>query len=98
MNGGEKHAGVLNVDDVIIIHDDMRPRHLWKLGRIEELIKGADGVVRGSRIKMGKSKKVVGRPLNKIYPLEIMTPRSNTDATVSIPDIRVRRMAAIAGE
>ena len=39
------------VGDVFIVHEDDQHRGLWKLGRVESLIKGKDGLVRGAIVK-----------------------------------------------
>jgi hypothetical protein len=67
-------ADIVKIGDVVIVHDDDQPRGLWRLGRIEKLITGADNRVRGAVVKV-KSKKrrptTLKRPLQKLYPLEI---------------------------
>ena len=45
------------VGDVVIIHEDGLHRGLWKLGRVESLIKGKDGLVRGAVVKSTKANK-----------------------------------------
>ena len=61
----------IKVHDIVIIFDEKLPRQLWKLGRIVELITGADKVVRGAKVKLGQSGCVISRPLNKLYPIEV---------------------------
>ena len=39
------------INDVVVIHEDNKKRPLWKLGRVVDLIKGKDGVVRGAKVK-----------------------------------------------
>ena len=61
------------VGDIVIVHDDKHPRGLWKLGRIEKLLPGADGNVRGAFIRVrskGRSS-ILKRPLQRLYPLEV---------------------------
>ena len=70
--GGTSTAAV---GDIVIVHDDKHPRGLWKLGRIEKLLPGADGNVRGTFIRVqskGRSS-VLKRPLQRLYPLEVGT-------------------------
>ena len=38
-----------------LIKDDNKDRNTWKLGLLEELIAGRDGVVRAVRLRAGKS-------------------------------------------
>ena len=42
------------------------------LGPVVEVINGHDGKTRGLRIMMGKSKTVISRLVNKVYPLELV--------------------------
>ena len=48
-----KHAQgpAVSVGDVVIIHEDGLHRGLWKLGRVERLLTGKDGLVRGAVVK-----------------------------------------------
>ena len=41
-------------------------------GRIVELINGHDGKTRGVKIIMSKTKPVINRPVNKVYPIELV--------------------------
>ena len=40
------------------------------VGRVLELINGHDGKTRRSKIMMGKT--IISRPMNKVYPLELV--------------------------
>ena len=38
--------------EVVIVYDEGHPRGMWRLGRIENLIEGADGKVRGVCVRV----------------------------------------------
>ena len=57
----------------MLISEDNVKRAEWKLGKIEDLIPGKDGVIRGVKVRTcGKGKyEFLNRPLQKLYPLEV---------------------------
>ncbi|KAK3742809.1 hypothetical protein QZH41_002738 [Actinostola sp. cb2023] len=59
----------LKPGDVMIIKSDERNRRKWKLGIVDQLFEGRDGVVRGVRLRAGKS--YLERPIQHLYPLEV---------------------------
>ena len=67
-------ASPIAVGDIVIVHDENQPRGLWKLGKVEELMPGADGNVRGAFIRVhsgGKRSGILKRPIQRLYPLEV---------------------------
>ena len=64
----------ITIGDIVIIHDDAHPRGLWKLGKVEKLITGADGHTRGAAVLVlssGRHTTILKRPLQRLYPLEV---------------------------
>ena len=59
--------------DVVLVQEDHVKRNKWKLGRIEEIIRGEDGIVRGAVVRTSNNGNVrrIRRPLQKLYPLEL---------------------------
>ena len=51
------------------MHEEEKPRGFWRLARVEDLITGTDGLVRGASIKVKSGK--LRRPIQLLYPLEI---------------------------
>ena len=64
-----------------MIYNKSHPRHLWKLGRVTELIRSKDGTVRAAKVKCGSTGNVISRPINKLYPIEVRKPRNIIDNT-----------------
>ena len=67
--------------DVVIVHDEHLPRGLWKLGRIQETIKGRDGQIRGATIRVARRDRqqdLLHRPIQLLYPLEVCSPSPET--------------------
>ena len=64
----------LQIGDVTIIKSDERNRNKWKLGIVEELIAGRDGVVRVAKLRAGKSH--LERAVQHLYPLELSCDRT----------------------
>lgn len=65
---------IVNEGDIVTIYDEGHPRGLWRLGKVESLVRGADGVVRGVHVRVMSRKghpKTLRRPLQHIYPLEV---------------------------
>ena len=97
----KQRSAKIQIDDVVIVYDEKQPRHLWQLGRVESLIAGSDGLIRGALVKLGKTGSKINRPVNKLYPLitsmedndEINKP---VEETGSIP--KPKRMAGKIGE
>ena len=73
---------------VVLIHDD-GPRIRWRLGVVNGLITGKDGLVRAANVRT--STHVTNRPITRLYPLEVSAPtelvtappESQTDTTVN---------------
>ena len=60
----------LEIGDVVIVHDETKPRGFWKVALVQELITGRDGQVRCATVKIGNGR-LMRRPLQLLYPLEI---------------------------
>ena len=84
--------------DVCLIKDDNKDRNKWKLGIVEELIVGRDGVVRAVKLRAGKS--YLERAVQQLYPLEVSCDKSteaeNPPLNPEAPAFRPRRDAAVA--
>ena len=63
----------IRAGDIVIVHDENRPRGLWKLGRVRELIPGVDGNIRAAfvRVQSGGGHSTIKRPVQRLYPLEV---------------------------
>ena len=99
-----KHKGNNNYPakgDVVIIKSDEKNRAQWKLGVVEDLITGRDGVVRGAKLRTPKS--VMERAVQHLYPLELNCDigvenreTRSEDLDPAAPVFRPRRNAAVA--
>ncbi|EYC01616.1 hypothetical protein Y032_0105g3654 [Ancylostoma ceylanicum] len=61
---------VPELGEIVLIEQDLIPRGNWPYGKVVELISSSDGLVRSAKILM-PNHRVIQRPLNKIFPLEI---------------------------
>ena len=61
-----------------MIKDDL-PRGSWRTGRIQELISSRDGHIRSATVLL-PSKKMIGRPLSLLFPIECQATDINTDS------------------
>ena len=82
--------------DVVIVHDDTLPRGLWKLGRVQEVLTGRDGLPRAALVRVASRDRqhiLLRRPLQLLYPLEIHEAEtleaSSGDTPISIPDVDI---------
>ena len=59
--------------DVVVVHEEEKKREDWKLGLVESLVTGKDGVVRGATVRVVTKGKPthLSRPIQKLYPLEV---------------------------
>ena len=68
----EGQLRTVNVEDVVIVYEENVKQGFWKIGKVEEVIQGRDGVVRGAKVGVITKGKlvVINRPVQKLYPLE----------------------------
>ena len=57
------------VDDVVLIKDNV-PRGCWKVGKVVSLVSSLDSCVRSAKVALS-SGRVIARPLNLLYPIEV---------------------------
>ncbi|GBN18023.1 hypothetical protein AVEN_41399-1 [Araneus ventricosus] len=55
--------------DVVLLHENVTPRHMWKRVRVNKLIKGRDRRVRSCVLRLGG--KELTRPIQLVIPLEV---------------------------
>ena len=86
-----------SINDIVIVFEEKQPRNKWMLGRVVELINGHDGKTRVNKIMMGKTKTVISRPVNKVYPLELVEENEEISKKDEQRN-RQRRQAAIIAD
>ena len=71
--GVKGNSQSLKQGDIVLVHNEAHPRGLWKIAKIERLLERVVGHVRSAEIRIPykSSNKMLGRPLNRLYPLEI---------------------------
>uniref|UniRef100_A0A914I0X9 Integrase catalytic domain-containing protein n=1 Tax=Globodera rostochiensis TaxID=31243 RepID=A0A914I0X9_GLORO len=87
---GWKHKGprlqtraVPRVGDVVLVEEDYRSRNLWPMGRVTEL-NGFPPNIRSVQLKMVNGR-VITRPVNRLYPLEVRSPEPEPVPTPEKP-------------
>ena len=75
------------VDDVVLIKDNV-PRGCWKVGKVVSLVSSLDGCVRSAKVYLS-SGRVIARPSNHFYPLEVCEgasdPTESNEKQPSVP-------------
>lgn len=83
--------------DVLLIKGDSKNRGRWRIGIVEEELKGGDGVVRGVRMRAGKS--YLERPLQELFPMELSCDRTEQKKeqveSNQVEEPRPKRQAAV---
>ena len=62
------YKDVVKLNDIVLIGEET-PRSLWHLGKVIELFRGNDGIVRTVRVKTTVGESL--RPISRLYPLEV---------------------------
>ncbi|CAI4220928.1 unnamed protein product, partial [Auanema sp. JU1783] len=70
------------VGQVVLIHDNMQPRHKWHIGRISSIQATKDGSIREVTLR-SETGRTLSRPINLLYPLEI--PDNELPSTLKEP-------------
>ena len=47
------------------------PRQFWRLGRVLKVFTGRDNKIRAAEVKVGKTERIIRRPVNILYPLNL---------------------------
>ena len=83
----------LSVNDIVLVVNDKQPRYLWRIGRIQELIKGRDDKVRGAKVLTKTDQghfSTLRRPINQLILLELNKHTSelaNVEKAIGIPKV-----------
>ena len=70
-------AREIQENEPVLIYDEDQPRGLWRLGRIDELVRSTDGSTRAAKVRVttGTGRiTTLKRPIQHLYPLEIREP------------------------
>lgn len=63
------------IGDIVILKNDSVPRAFWKLGKVEELLPGRDGIVRAAVVTvsrgMSSNNQRLRRPIQHLIPIEV---------------------------
>ena len=93
--GRTLNTSPLAPDDIVLVHDDNRPRGFWRLARVRSLIKGTDGQVRGAvlaSLSAGGRRITLRRPLQRLYPVEFTTAQREADQQDTVVDNPVEQV------
>ena len=74
---------VVTVGEAGLVYEDDKKRGEWKMGVVEGLVIGRDGIVRGATVRViTKGKPVrLSRPVQRLYPLEFRSEGEGTRTT-----------------
>ena len=79
-NDGIENGNKIRVGEIVLLKDEWSRRMFWKLAKVENVIKGPDGIARLATVKVMKNDKrtvKLNRSINHLIPMEM---RQNEDS------------------
>ena len=61
-------------DIVVVFYYEKHPREFWRIGKVERLISGVDGEIRGASVRVHTTRintLMLNRPIQHLYPLKV---------------------------
>jgi hypothetical protein len=55
------------IGDMVVVHDKSLLRGLWKVGKVNEVIPGRDGKVRGVVVRLSSRSGMLRRPIQLLH-------------------------------
>ena len=86
----------VNVNDIVLVYDEMVPRHFWKIAIVTGVLPRRDSEIRGAIVRMTKTNTIPIRSVNKLFTVK--NTYHNTKQTDKAREQKLRREAAIIGE
>ena len=80
---------MIAIGDVVIVKDEHLPRGHWKLGVVQKVLTGRDGLTRAAVVKVAGSNRqqsTLKRPIQLLYPLEIRSDVSTVTSSKDTPE------------
>ena len=60
----------ININDIVLVYDEMVPRHFWTVAIVTEVLPSRDSEIRGAIVRMAKTNTILKRPVNKLFTVE----------------------------
>ena len=62
---------LVSVGDVVLVYEEGHPQIFWKLAKVEGLLIGSDGAVRGAKVHVRSENgfTILKRPVQHLFPL-----------------------------
>ena len=77
----------LKEEDIAIIKSDEINKGKWKIGIVQQLFKGQDGIIRGVWLRAGKS--YLERPIQSLYPLELNCDKNPVKSKTNVDEMKL---------
>ena len=68
--GNKTEESNIKMNDIATVLDENQNRNKWRLGKIEKLVAGKGGIIRGKDAEQNKKPTVIIEPLQKLFYLE----------------------------
>ena len=63
---------MIKLKDLVLVHDDCAPRHLWRTGVVAGLYySNLNDQIRAASVRLNRSVQTIKRPIIKLYSLEM---------------------------
>ena len=87
-NTGDPKVTPVSVGDVVVVHHETLPCGFWRLGKVDDVVTGRDGYVRGAKVKVakkGRGSVMLYRPIQRLFPLEVNCTRQVQELRMNPP-------------
>ena len=86
----------INVNDIVLVNDEMVPRHFWRIATVKGVSPSRDSEITGAIVRIAKSNTILKRSVKNLFTVKNTYPGTNHKDKAR--EQKLRREAAVIGE